>query len=137
MERQWSGMIQAKPTRSQWNTGLNVDLLKYIGAKSVDVPQDFVRILYIDFLFVKKKFSSYSKFIRQLLDLIFKNVNNESKPAMVSIGQQPKHWPLARYSFKILIFVLVVKMLAEVHSVNDTAWWSIKQMMMFTFHWML
>jgi len=41
LERQWSGMIQAKPIRSQWNTGLNVDLLKYIGAKSVEVPQDF------------------------------------------------------------------------------------------------
>ena len=90
MERQWSGMIQAKPIRSQWNTGLNVDLLKYIGAKSVEVPQDFVRILYVDLLFAKKNFS-YSKFIRQLLDLTFRNVNNESKPAMVSIGQQPKH----------------------------------------------
>lgn len=56
MERQWSGMIQAKPIRSQWNTGLNVDLLKYIGAKSVEVPQDFVRILYVDLLFAKKKF---------------------------------------------------------------------------------
>jgi hypothetical protein len=35
-------MIQAKSTRSQWNTGLDGSLLKYIGVKSVDVPEEFV-----------------------------------------------------------------------------------------------
>lgn len=34
-------MIQAKATRTQWNTGLEANLLKYIGVKSVDVPQEF------------------------------------------------------------------------------------------------
>ncbi|CAF3579917.1 unnamed protein product [Rotaria socialis] len=41
LERQWSGFIQAKSVRTQWNTGLSENLLKYIGAKSVDVPEDF------------------------------------------------------------------------------------------------
>ncbi|CAF1667506.1 unnamed protein product, partial [Adineta ricciae] len=41
LERQWSGIIQARLTRSQWNTGLDQNLLKYIGAKSVAVPEDF------------------------------------------------------------------------------------------------
>ncbi|CAF0997885.1 unnamed protein product [Adineta steineri] len=41
LERQWSDMIQAKPTRAQWNTGLDGNLLKYIGVKSVLVPEEF------------------------------------------------------------------------------------------------
>lgn len=42
LERQWSGMIQAKSTRTEWNTGLDINLLKYIGMKSVEVPEQFV-----------------------------------------------------------------------------------------------
>ena len=42
MERQWSGLIQATDNRTQWNTGLNADLLKYIGVKSVAVPDGFL-----------------------------------------------------------------------------------------------
>ncbi|CAF0933708.1 unnamed protein product [Adineta steineri] len=41
LERQWSDMIQAKSTRAQWNTGLDGNLLKYIGVKSVLVPEEF------------------------------------------------------------------------------------------------
>ncbi|UJR09540.1 hypothetical protein I4U23_013777 [Adineta vaga] len=41
LEGQWSEMIQAKSIRTQWNTGLDKDLLKYIGAKSVNAPEDF------------------------------------------------------------------------------------------------
>lgn len=48
MERQWSGMIQAKSTRSEWNTGLDAKLLKYIGMKSVEIPEEFVRMERID-----------------------------------------------------------------------------------------
>jgi hypothetical protein len=36
-------LIQAKSIRTQWNTGLDGNLLKYIGVKSVDVPEEFVR----------------------------------------------------------------------------------------------
>jgi len=35
-------LIQAKSIRTQWNTGLDGNLLKYIGVKSVDVPEGFV-----------------------------------------------------------------------------------------------
>ena len=44
LERQWSGMIQAKSSRTQWNTGLDANLLKYIGMKSVEIPEEFVRM---------------------------------------------------------------------------------------------
>lgn len=51
-------MIQAKSTRSQWNTGLDGNLLKYIGVKSVDVPEEFVsRVLILKILFNKFFFS--------------------------------------------------------------------------------
>jgi hypothetical protein len=42
-------MIQAKSTRTQWNTGLDGNLLKYIGVKSVAVPEQFVRIFVVLF----------------------------------------------------------------------------------------
>jgi hypothetical protein len=42
-------MIQAKSTRTQWNTGIDGNLLKYIGMKSVDVPEHFVSMLRILF----------------------------------------------------------------------------------------
>lgn len=42
LQRQWSEMIQATANRTQWNTGLNADLLKYVGMKSVAVPDGFV-----------------------------------------------------------------------------------------------
>ena len=48
LERQWSGMIQAKSTRTEWNTGLDANLLKYIGMKSVDVPEQFVSMERVD-----------------------------------------------------------------------------------------
>jgi hypothetical protein len=40
-------MIQAKSTRTEWNTGLDGNLLKYIGVKSVDVPEQFVCLFII------------------------------------------------------------------------------------------
>jgi hypothetical protein len=43
-------MIQAKSTRSQWNTGLDGNLLKYIGIKSVDVPEQFVSSFFENFI---------------------------------------------------------------------------------------
>ena len=43
-------MIQAKSIRTQWNTGLDGNLLKYIGIKSVNVPEEFVN-RFFGFLF--------------------------------------------------------------------------------------
>jgi hypothetical protein len=44
-------MIQAKSIRTQWNTGLDGNLLKYIGIKSVNVPEEFVNSFFFDILF--------------------------------------------------------------------------------------
>jgi probable 2-oxoglutarate dehydrogenase E1 component DHKTD1 len=44
LNKQWSTMnLASNKERTNWNTGCNVDLLKYIGVKSVDYPKDFVR----------------------------------------------------------------------------------------------
>ena len=43
LEHHWSGYQQASTqSRTAWDTGVNVDVLKYIGAKSVTVPDKFV-----------------------------------------------------------------------------------------------
>ncbi|XP_064622382.1 2-oxoadipate dehydrogenase complex component E1-like [Lineus longissimus] len=41
LEKQWSGFSQAPDSISKWETGVSPDLLKYVGAKSVSVPEDF------------------------------------------------------------------------------------------------
>lgn len=38
----WSGLKQAPNSVTYWDTGLPADVLRYIGAQSVEVPQDFV-----------------------------------------------------------------------------------------------
>lgn len=40
-EKNWQGYSQAKKEVSTWNTGVDVNLLSYIGSKSVAVPQNF------------------------------------------------------------------------------------------------
>ncbi|XP_074656745.1 2-oxoadipate dehydrogenase complex component E1-like isoform X2 [Tubulanus polymorphus] len=40
LEAQWKGLVQAPNTISRWDTGVPTDLLKYVGAKSVAVPDD-------------------------------------------------------------------------------------------------
>ncbi|XP_014680768.1 PREDICTED: probable 2-oxoglutarate dehydrogenase E1 component DHKTD1, mitochondrial [Priapulus caudatus] len=42
LEKQWAGMVQAPHEILTWDTGINMDLLRYIGAKSVQYPKDFV-----------------------------------------------------------------------------------------------
>ncbi|ODM99756.1 putative 2-oxoglutarate dehydrogenase E1 component DHKTD1, mitochondrial [Orchesella cincta] len=39
--KQWSGIQQSGHVITEWDTGLDVSLLKYIGAKSVDIPGTF------------------------------------------------------------------------------------------------
>ena len=38
----WSGIRQARSSVSRWETGAPLDLLKYVGAKSVERPDNFV-----------------------------------------------------------------------------------------------
>ena len=38
----WSGIRQARSSVSRWETGAPLDLLKYVGAKSVARPDNFV-----------------------------------------------------------------------------------------------
>jgi probable 2-oxoglutarate dehydrogenase E1 component DHKTD1 len=43
LQAQWEGFEQPSTSQiTEWDTGLPVDLLKYIGGKSVDVPEGFV-----------------------------------------------------------------------------------------------
>ena len=49
----WKGFKQAPKCVSKWNTGFNKELLKLIGVASVNVPNDFVKELWIFFLFLK------------------------------------------------------------------------------------
>ncbi|XP_053405380.1 2-oxoadipate dehydrogenase complex component E1-like [Mercenaria mercenaria] len=41
LQRQWSGYRQAPGEITMWDTGVNVDTLKYVGAQSVMLPADF------------------------------------------------------------------------------------------------
>lgn len=40
----WTEMKQAEANITQWDTGVELDLLRYVGEKSVQVPPNFVRI---------------------------------------------------------------------------------------------
>ncbi|XP_013778792.1 probable 2-oxoglutarate dehydrogenase E1 component DHKTD1, mitochondrial [Limulus polyphemus] len=41
LKRQWTGLVQPSSSVTSWDTGVPVDLLKFVGAKSVQVPDDF------------------------------------------------------------------------------------------------
>lgn len=41
LKKQWSTMIQPGDALTEWDTGLPLDLLQYIGARSVQLPADF------------------------------------------------------------------------------------------------
>ncbi|KAK3878448.1 hypothetical protein Pcinc_016908 [Petrolisthes cinctipes] len=41
LEKQWAGLVQAPGNVEVWDTGVDVTTLKYVGAKSVQIPQDF------------------------------------------------------------------------------------------------
>lgn len=42
-QKQWTGIRQASNSITYWDTGLDYNILKYIGEKSVQIPTDFVR----------------------------------------------------------------------------------------------
>lgn len=41
-KKQWSGIQQAPSAITYWDTGLEYDLLRYIGEQSVHIPEGFV-----------------------------------------------------------------------------------------------
>ncbi|XP_069483890.1 2-oxoadipate dehydrogenase complex component E1 [Ambystoma mexicanum] len=41
LQAHWSNMVEPGPRITTWDTGVSVDLLKFIGAKSVEVPEEF------------------------------------------------------------------------------------------------
>ncbi len=43
LQKQWNGLIQAQEEITTWDTGVDIPLLQYIGVKSVQYPNDFVR----------------------------------------------------------------------------------------------
>lgn len=40
----WTGIKQAETNVTQWDTGVELSLLEFVGKKSVQVPADLVRI---------------------------------------------------------------------------------------------
>ena len=42
LQAQWATVQQAPPRAELWDTGVDIDMLKYVGAQSVRVPDDFV-----------------------------------------------------------------------------------------------
>ncbi|XP_019627441.1 PREDICTED: probable 2-oxoglutarate dehydrogenase E1 component DHKTD1, mitochondrial [Branchiostoma belcheri] len=40
LQKQWTGLVQASSQITTWDTGVDANLLKYVGAKSVEVPSD-------------------------------------------------------------------------------------------------
>ncbi|XP_035669706.1 probable 2-oxoglutarate dehydrogenase E1 component DHKTD1, mitochondrial [Branchiostoma floridae] len=42
LQKQWTGLVQASSQITTWDTGVDTSLLKYVGAKSVEVPSDLV-----------------------------------------------------------------------------------------------
>lgn len=43
LDGRWTGIEQAKDNVTQWDTGVELDLLRFVGKKSVDVPENLVR----------------------------------------------------------------------------------------------
>lgn len=41
LEKQWAGLVQAPSSLQVWDTGLDTKTLQYLGAKSVEVPENF------------------------------------------------------------------------------------------------
>lgn len=42
LNRQWKNLEQAPSAITYWDTGLDYDLLRYIGQQSVHIPENFV-----------------------------------------------------------------------------------------------
>lgn len=47
----WTGMKQAEHNITQWDTGIDIDLLRFIGKRSVHIETNFVSI-YINKIFI-------------------------------------------------------------------------------------
>lgn len=43
-KKQWTGLTSATDQLTVWDTGLDYQLLNYIGHQSVQLPEDFVRL---------------------------------------------------------------------------------------------
>ncbi len=43
LDKHWSSKVQANSGVTTWDTGVPADVLKYVGARSVTVHEDFVR----------------------------------------------------------------------------------------------
>lgn len=48
LQDQWSNFQYASNSVTYWDTGLNKEILNYIGQRSVYVPQDFVRLYLLE-----------------------------------------------------------------------------------------
>ena len=45
LQKRWSGMnLPSTSQITKWDTGLNLEFLRHVGAKSVEYPKDFVRL---------------------------------------------------------------------------------------------
>jgi hypothetical protein len=47
LRKHWAGIQQADAAITVWDSGIDVDLLRYTGEKSVAYPQEFVSLLLI------------------------------------------------------------------------------------------
>jgi hypothetical protein len=46
LRKHWAGIHQADAAITVWDTGADLDLLRYVGEKSVTYPQDFVSLVF-------------------------------------------------------------------------------------------
>lgn len=46
LEKQWAGLVQAPSSLQVWDTGVDSQTLQYLGAKSVEIPENLVSIEY-------------------------------------------------------------------------------------------
>jgi hypothetical protein len=44
LQKHWSGIQQAEAAVTTWDTGTHLDILRYVGEKSVAYPQGFVSV---------------------------------------------------------------------------------------------
>jgi len=44
LQKHWSGIQQAEAAVTGWDTGTHLDILRYVGEKSVAYPQGFVSV---------------------------------------------------------------------------------------------
>lgn len=52
-KKQWEGFVQAPRDNTIWDTGVNFELLSFIGKNSVYYPSDFVGLLILEIILQK------------------------------------------------------------------------------------